>query len=111
MTKGERIRQLRISKGISQTDLAKYLNTTKQTISKYEKGIVTNIPSDKVEAMANLFGSTPQYILGWAEVQKKNDVMADIILEMRTDEDFMSIVNAVYKMDKDKRASLLAFLK
>ncbi len=111
MTKGERIKQLRISKGISQTDLAKYLNTTKQTISKYEKGIVTNIPSDKVEAMANLFGSTPQYILGWAEVQKKNDVMADIILEMRTDEDFMSIVNAVYKMDKDKRASLLAFLK
>lgn len=111
MTKGERIRQLRINKGISQTDLAKYLKTTKQTISKYEKGIVTNIPSDKVEAMATLFGSTPQYILGWAEVQKKNDAMADIILEMRTDEDFMSIVEAVYKMDKEKRASLLALLK
>jgi hypothetical protein len=49
--------------------------------------------------------------LGWAEVQKKNDAVADIILEMRTDEDFMSIIEAVYKMDKEKRSSLLAFLK
>lgn len=71
MTKGERIRQLRISKGISQSELAKYLSTTKQTISKYEKSIVTNIPSDKVEAMATLFGSTPQYILGWEDEEKE----------------------------------------
>lgn len=71
MTKGERIRALRREKGISQVDLAKHLNTTKQTISKYEKGIVTNIPSDKVEAMAILFNTTPQYILGWNEETEK----------------------------------------
>lgn len=71
MTKGERIRALRLEKGISQVDLAKHLNTTKQTISKYEKGIVTNIPSDKVEAMAILFNTTPQYILGWNEETEK----------------------------------------
>lgn len=67
MTKGERIKHLRTAKGISQIELAKYLNTTKQTISKYENGIVTNIPSDKIEAMATLFCSSPQYILGWDE--------------------------------------------
>jgi transcriptional regulator with XRE-family HTH domain len=111
MTKGERIKQLRITKGISQSELAKFLNTTKQTISKYENGIVTNIPSDKVEAMATLFGTTPQYILAWEEIHKKNDALSDIIIELRTDEDFMSIVEAIYKMDKDKRSSLLAFLK
>lgn len=71
MTKGERIRKLRIEKGITQESMAKLLNTTKQTISKYEKGIVTNIPSDRIEDMAKLLDTTPEYILGWKEVKKK----------------------------------------
>lgn len=71
---------------------------------------------DRIETMADYFGILKSDLIEekteeHREMQKKNDVMADIILEMRTDEDFMSIVNAVYKMDKDKRASLLAFLK
>ena len=67
MTKAERIRELRKAKGISQMDMAKLLNTTKQTISKYENGIVSNIPSDRIEAMATLLDTTPEYILGWPE--------------------------------------------
>lgn len=65
MTKGDRIRALRELKGITQDELAKRLETTKQTISKYENNIVTNIPSDKVESMAEIFDTTPDYILGW----------------------------------------------
>ena len=70
MPKGDRIRELRKSKGITQEELAKLLSTTKQTISKYEKGIVTNIPSDRVEAMAKILDTTPEYILGWEETKK-----------------------------------------
>ena len=111
MTKGEIIKQLRINKGISQSELALRLNTTKQTISKYEKGIVTNIPSNRIEAMANLFGVTPQYILGWEEVQKKNDTLSDIVIRMRTDKKFCSVVEAISELDDDKLSSLLALLK
>ncbi len=67
MNKGERLRLLRLSKKITQTELANKLNTTKQTISKYEKGIVTNIPSDRVEELARILETTPEYILGWDE--------------------------------------------
>ena len=67
MSKGERIRELRKAKGISQLELARLLNTTKQTISKYENGVVSNIPSDRIEAMATLLNTTPEYILGWDE--------------------------------------------
>lgn len=81
MTKGERIKQLRKEKGISQVELAKYLDTTKQTISKYEKSIVTNIPSDKVEKMAILFNTTPQHILGWEEKEEKSTVQDDGLTE------------------------------
>ena len=65
MSKGDRLRQLREQKGLTQEELARLLETKRQTISKYEKGIVTNIPSDRIEAMAHILDTTPEYILGW----------------------------------------------
>lgn len=99
MNKGERIRRLRIVKGFSQIELAEKLNTTKQTISKYEKGIVTNIPSDRIEAMARILETTPEYILGWDQekTEKNNDIIAEVVVKMRTDEDFFNAVAALLK--------------
>jgi len=85
MTKGDRIRNLRESKGLTQEELAKLLNTKRQTISKYEKGIVTNIPSDRLEEIADILETTPEYILGWEKVQKNNDVFVDIVDRMMDD--------------------------
>ena len=83
MTKGERIKELREKKKLTQEELARLLNTTKQTVSKYEKGIVTNIPSDRIESMAKILNSTPEYILGWEKVQKNNDTIAGPIYSKR----------------------------
>lgn len=66
-TRGEAIRELRKAIGLSQEELARRLNTTKQTIYKYENGIVTNIPSDKIEIMSQIFGVSPAVIMGWDE--------------------------------------------
>ena len=63
--KGLRIKRLREEKKLSQAELAKLLNTKRQTISKYENGIVTNIPSDRIEEIARILDTTPEYILGW----------------------------------------------
>ena len=51
---GERIKELRERKGISQTAFAKLIGVSKQTLYKYENGLVTNIPSDKIEAIAKV---------------------------------------------------------
>ena len=71
---------------------------------------------DKVEMLADYFGILKSDLIEekteeHREMQKKNDALTDIIIEMRTDDDFLSIVEAIYKMDKDKRSSLLTFLK
>ena len=52
MTVGDRIRATRKREGISQTELAQKMGVIKQTLYKYETGIVTNIPSEKIEAAA-----------------------------------------------------------
>lgn len=76
MNKGERIRKLREAKGITQEELAKILHTTKQTVSKYEKDIVTNIPSDRIEELSHILETTPSYIMGWD--QKEIDALYEI---------------------------------
>lgn len=72
MNIGDRIKELRISARMSQQELADKLNVAKQTIYKYENGIVTNIPSDKIEMMASLFHVTPQSIMGWIDAPDPN---------------------------------------
>ena len=71
MTIGDRIKQLRKARKMSQTELAEFVGTTKQNIYKYENNINTNIPSDKIEMIAHILGSSPAYIMGWNEGQEK----------------------------------------
>lgn len=71
MSIGDRIRELRESIGISQVQLADRIGVSKQSMYKYEKGIVTNIPSDKIELIAKITGTTPKYIMGWDDVEEQ----------------------------------------
>lgn len=73
MTIGERIRSLREEKAISQTELALKCNISKQTLYKYETGIITNIPSDKIESIASVLHTTPAYLMGWEEEKKEQE--------------------------------------
>lgn len=65
MTVGTRIKLLRESHGISQTDLALKIGESKQNLYKYETGKITNIPSDKIELIAAELGCSPAYLMGW----------------------------------------------
>lgn len=67
MTVGERIKKLRLGANLTQMDVANAIGTTKQAIYKYENNIVTNIPTDKIEAMARLFNVTPARLAGWPD--------------------------------------------
>lgn len=65
MTIGERIRTAREAVNLTQKELGRACGTTKQTIYKYEKGIVSNIPLDRLELIAKVVGVNPVYIAGW----------------------------------------------
>ena len=65
MTVGERIKEIRNKLGMSQVDFADKINVSKQTLYKYENNIITNIPSDKIEAAAHLGNVSPAYLMGW----------------------------------------------
>jgi transcriptional regulator with XRE-family HTH domain len=64
-TVGKRIKELRTALGMSQVDFAEKIGVTKQTLYKYENGLITNIPSDKIEAAAKAGNIPPACLMGW----------------------------------------------
>ena len=67
MTVGDRIRQVRQEQDVTQQELADYIGVSKQAVYKYENNIVTNIPTDKVDAIAKRLKVSPAYLMGWEE--------------------------------------------
>jgi hypothetical protein len=67
---------------------------------------ITKRVGNIIALLAKALSTTPAYLMGWEEEQKKNDIQSDIILRMRTDTTFMSVVEKLYKLDSEKLESI-----
>ena len=89
-------------KGITQRELAEIIGVSAPTLNEWIKA--KKYPRiDKVEKLANYFGCLKSDLIeDQREMQKKNDILSDIILKMRTDSTFLSVVENLHTLDKDK---------
>ena len=114
MSAGERIRELRLQHGITQEELASYLNTTKQTIYKYETGIITNIPLDKIEKLANKFNVSASFLAGWDESTDSANAVDDdinsILQELKDRPEMKILFSASSKATKEDIIRAAKFL-
>lgn len=67
MNIGERIKLKRLNRNQTLEDLGKAAGVSRATIQRYESGVITNIPSDKIEAIAKALRCSPAYLMGWEE--------------------------------------------
>ena len=105
---GERIKKRRLELEWSQRELAKRMGyTNNSTIVKIEQGKV-EVYQSKIVQFSEVLGVSVAYLMGWIdeEEEKKNDIQADIILRMRSDTTFMSVVEKLYNLDQDKLESI-----
>jgi len=51
-------------------DVSKTLSLRKPTLQRYESGVISNVPFEKVEKLATILGTTPTYLMGWEENQE-----------------------------------------
>jgi transcriptional regulator with XRE-family HTH domain len=70
---------------------------------------------DKVEKLAEYFGILKSDLIEKRNperesMQKKNDTLSDIILRMRTDDEFLSACESLYKLDNEKLRRVCALL-
>lgn len=74
-TIGDRIKNMRKRKDLTLEELGKMVGVSKVTIFKYE-GDKINIPSDRIERLADVLGCTPGYLMGWETDPNEADVYA-----------------------------------
>ena len=104
---GEIIKNLRIQCRYTQEELAEAIGTTKQTIHKYETGIISNIPASKIKAIADKLNTTPAYLMGWSEHKSENNKKSDIsefdkklIKEYHNHPEHQASINALLGINK-----------
>ena len=104
MNIGQRIKERRKALKMSADEMGAKLGKDRSTIYRYEKGDIENLPLDILEPIAEILQTTPQYLMGWEEVQKNNDIITDAVIKMRTDKEFFSVVECLLSLDADKLA-------
>ena len=60
---GQRIHEKREAAGLSVEELAEKIGVSRQTVYKWEKGIVKNIDRDYIGKMAGLFKCEPEWLM------------------------------------------------
>lgn len=90
--------------GRSQKELAEMVGVAASTFNDWVKA--KKYPRiDKIEILANYFGIQKSDLIEEKmtdEKEKDNEALASIIVRMRTDKDFMSVVESLYRLDSAK---------
>jgi transcriptional regulator with XRE-family HTH domain len=109
---GEKIKRRRMELGWSQRELARKMGySDNSTLARIEQGKV-DVYQNKIVQFSQVLGVSIAYLMDWEdeEQEQKNDLIAEVVLRLRTDDDFMSAVETLYKLDKEKLQSINAML-
>lgn len=96
--------------GKTQRELAEVIGVAHSTFNEWMKA--KKYPRiDKIELLADYFKILKSDLIEekteeHREMQQKNDAMTDIVVRMRTDEEFYSIVEGLNKLDTVQLASV-----
>ena len=71
MTLNDRLKAARTAKGLTLDEVAVKVGVSRQTIQRYESGVISNIPSDNIEKLAAALDTTPAELMGWAGSPQK----------------------------------------
>lgn len=63
MSMGNRIKELRKNKGLTQEELGTIIGVKKAAIQKYENGDVENLKRTRIKTLAETFGVTPSFLM------------------------------------------------
>lgn len=65
MTFGEKIKALRLERGMTLEQVGDIVGVGKSTVRKWESGQIANMRRDKIALLAKALGVTPGYLMGW----------------------------------------------
>lgn len=113
----ENLKKYMDAKGITQKELAEIVGVSATSVNEWIKA--KKYPRiDKIEIMANYFHILKSDLIedkkdqraDREKMQKKNDTITDIVLRMRTDSDFLYIVESLHSRNDSEIMELMKTL-
>ena len=90
-----RLKELRKEKKLTQKELAEETDIPYRTLQRWENG-ETDIKSDKAEKLANYFGVSASYLLGYSDYKNSKDI--SLALKSQSQKDINDFVkNNIFK--------------
>ena len=103
MDRGRTLKELRESKQLSQTEAARHIGVSKQTLYKYENNIITNIPYDIIEKIAILYETTPASLMGWEEDNREQTVHDQLLNHYIKNESDRKLLERYHNLSPEAR--------
>ena len=101
MNIGEKIRNARLQKGLTQEALGELLGVQKSAIAKYESGRVVNIKRSTLKKISDVLGIRPAELI--TDIETKPVELAELHAEMLQDEDLLEVYEYFKTLDTKKR--------
>lgn len=73
----ERIKSRRLQLKLTLEDVANALGVNKTTVMRYESESIKKLPTDIVPPLAKVLKCTPQYLMGWEELENETYILTD----------------------------------
>lgn len=109
MNMGERLKELRFKKGVTQEEVGKIISVSKATIMKYEKGLVENLKRSSIEKLAKYFNVTPSYLMCLEDANNINDnenkQVFPLLGVVKAGYNYLAIENIIGYVSIDKKLS------
>lgn len=112
MTIGERLKRLRIEKGLTQEEVGKILGVTKGAVQKYETGQITNFRSDTIKKFSMLYGIAPVYFI-FEDVEEdysstNSENLRNMII-LHFGERFVKFLDVLDTLNEDGRVKVIEY--
>lgn len=74
MTINERIKNLRLENNLTLKEVADRIGVSEGTVQRYESNAIKVVPYKSIVSLADVFGCSPAYLMGWDAEYQKNDL-------------------------------------
>lgn len=101
----KKIKQLRLSKGMTLEQVADIVGVGKSTVRKWETGMIANMKRDKIALLARALGTTPANLMGW-----KDDTLTPSDKDVKLTEGEEKLLELFRRVPEDQQELVLQMI-
>ena len=103
---GQKIKEARIAKGMTQAELGEILGVQKSAIAKYENGRIVNIKRSTLKKISDVLNIRPSELIFEAAPEKTADFHAKVLM----DHDVMDMIEKYYSLSVAEQTIVRKFI-